>query len=394
MSSLNVPTDVRIANPLSDHRQNSTESFESDEIEKRGVETGGLKRRKSFDSEDEQFADDDDFSLGVAGEDDLAEEEARARAFGEDDREEWGSFQPGKAFVSGDVDEAVLSWCRNACASVWLDTCVMGAILISTVTLSVENPANTLSPEVLNHLVYLDIVLTVGFTCEMFIRIIAMGWWDRTGSGGPPITYDPCYMNDRGNQLDCFVVLTSLINVLIELTGWQLPINMSTLRALRILRVLKALKKIEGIRQILATISHALPHSLNVLGFMAFLFLVSGIIGVQMFRGAFRHSCRYSGADLQAHLDPDKFPLLSNISVEGGGTTVLMDYHPWPQPPAKRAPKYEASMGLGVWVRSISELLTELPACTALAPADVAVAGWLAGWFLAHRIACNEEFVR
>ena len=42
----------------------------------------------------------------------------------------------------------------------------------------------------------------------------------------------------------------------------------------------------------------------------------------------------------------------------------------------------------------VSELLTELPACTALAPADVAVAGWLAGWFLAHRIACNEEFVR
>eukprot|EP01047_Picozoa_sp_COSAG01_P009504 COSAG01_NODE_391_length_17672_cov_4.507369_2_plen_189_part_00 len=126
----------------------------------------------------------------------------------------------------------------------------------------------------------------IGFTVEMFIRIIAMGWWDRTGSGvAPNIMYDPRYMNDPWNQLDFFVVVSSWINVLVDVTGMELPLDMSTLRALRILRVLKAFKNIQGIRQILGTIGQALPYSVNVMAFLVFLFTINGIIGVQMFRG-------------------------------------------------------------------------------------------------------------
>ena len=99
---------------------------------------------------------------------------------------------------------------------------------------------------------------------------------------------------------DFFVVLTSWVNVLVDFTGIVLPFSMSTMRSLRILRVLKAFKKIDGIRQILGTIGQALPHSANVIAFLGFLLTISGIIGVQMFRGLTRNRCEYTAMDLQA----------------------------------------------------------------------------------------------
>ena len=79
---------------------------------------------------------------------------------------------------------------------------------------------------------------------------------------------------------------------------------MSTLRALRILRVLRSLRFFKGIKTILAVVYMALPraHTLcsptlieflrlrcsavayNVVVFLGFLFVVCGIIGVQMVR--------------------------------------------------------------------------------------------------------------
>eukprot|EP01048_Picozoa_sp_COSAG05_P006386 COSAG05_NODE_412_length_10089_cov_13.887287_3_plen_277_part_00 len=167
---------------------------------------------------------------------------------------------------------------------------------------------------------------------------------------------------------DFFVVLTSWVNVLVDFTGIVLPFSMSTMRSLRILRVLKAFKKIDGIRQILGTIGQALPHSANVIAFLGFLLTISGIIGVQMFRGLTRNRCEYTAMDLQAHLDPDKFPLTgvgasnsywtgnawSVVNTTIDGSTMLGDSSPWPQPPVPADPdelQYEYPIGIGVWTR-------------------------------------------
>ena len=119
------------------------------------------------------------------------------------DPEAWGNLKSATALKEGDVDAFVLRWCQNACASNWLDPVVLTAIIMNTVLLALENPANTLSEDTLRFMVIVDLVLTVGFHVEMQIRITAMGWWDRVGSGtAPNITYDPCYMNDDWNKLD------------------------------------------------------------------------------------------------------------------------------------------------------------------------------------------------
>eukprot|EP01043_Picozoa_sp_COSAG02_P015294 COSAG02_NODE_649_length_18914_cov_30.645868_1_plen_1639_part_10 len=265
---------------------------------------------------------------------------------------------------------------------------VLCAILFNTVLLAIESPANILAEETLLMMVAADTVLTVrsrrcgithhlacrvradarvnvvqiGFTVEMYIRIVAMGLWDRN-----PIIDDrlPKYLNDDWNKLDFFVVLSSWLNVLVEVTGLELGVEMKTLRALRILRVLKAFKNINGIRQILGTIGAALPYSLNVMAFLAFLFVVMGIIGIQMFRGLGLNRCEYATFDLQALLNPDKFPLMeASVSVNGSmvagtaawdGNRTYSDgaSHPWPQPPLDVDPSdagYEYPIGIGMWI--------------------------------------------
>ena len=94
------------------------------------------------------------------------------------------------------------------------------------------------------------------FTVEMFIRIIAMGFYTNPKNcRHPPETY----LNDPWNRLDFFVVLSSWLNLFVEFTGVDIGIDVSVLRALRILRILRSLRFFAGIRVILSTIAQAMP---------------------------------------------------------------------------------------------------------------------------------------
>lgn len=171
--------------------------------------------------------------------------------------DDWGNLSLG-GVKTGEVDELIVNWCKNACASFWLDALILFCIVVNTVLLAAAGPATTLTNETLDWMVAADLVLTVIFTAEMVIRIVALGFYDPNGT--EPV---PRYLNDSWNQMDFFVVITSWLNIVVEATGLQLGVDMSSLRALRIMRVLKAFKSIEGIRLILATIAAAIPHTVN-----------------------------------------------------------------------------------------------------------------------------------
>ncbi|MDA8639371.1 ion transporter [bacterium] len=263
----------------------------------------------------------------------------------------WGNLTL-EGITSGLVDEFIVNWCKNACASKWLETGILIAILINTYLLAAAGPATTLSEDKLYWMMVADIVLTIIFTVEMFIRIIALGFWDLKGND--PI---PRYMNDDWNKMDFFVVISSWLNIIVEATGIELGVSMSSLRALRIMRVLKAFKSIEGIRIILATISAAMPHTVNVVFFLIFLFVVSGIIGVQMFRGLTRYRCEYSSFDLMGQLAPDRYPIVggpfewngTNGTISIDAATIFNESAPGPFPRPVDEPTYEYPIGIGVW---------------------------------------------
>lgn len=122
------------------------------------------------------------------------------------------------------------------------------------------------------------------FTLEMFTRIIAMGFYNPKYTEGAPkyksFTDQTLnringasvekYLNSAWNKLDFVVVLSSWVNVLVEATGMNLGVEVSTLRALRILRVLRSLRFFAGIKTILSVIATALPYAANVIAFLVF----------------------------------------------------------------------------------------------------------------------------
>ena len=316
------------------------------------------------------------------GPDDHAfESEPPALSDADVETQEWGALSL-QGIKDGQVDSFIANWCRNACASTWLDTFILACIMFNTALLAGAGPATTLAAETLLIMEVIDIVLTIIFTVEMVVRIIALGFY-QLDSDPDAI---PKYLNDSWNKLDFFVVISSWVNVVVEVTGVDIGLDMKTFRALRILRVLKAFKSIDGIRVILATIGASIPHTANVVAFMIFLFAVMGIIGVQMFRGATRNRCTYGGFDLMQHLAADRFPyaedafgatdpawsaLAASMNVSGWNDTFFMGFagtklnqtRPWPRPPLRLTQmavdaailegielrSYEYPIGIGVW---------------------------------------------
>ena len=239
-----------------------------------------------------------------------------------------------KEFTEGDVDAFIKNWCLNAHNSTWLDTTIIIAILINTVILSHQNPATMLDEDILHAYYLIDVVLTLTFSWEMFVRIIAIGFYNKNWNSNPKFSEGPQkYLNDSWNKLDFAVVISSWLNVLVEATGMKLPIELSTLRALRVLRVLRSLRMFSGIKTILAVVAQAMPYSVNVLAFLGFLFIVCGIIGIQMFRGHTLSRCEYGSFDLQAELATDKYPFVQlDAAINTSWTTVLGTSSPSPKP--------------------------------------------------------------
>jgi hypothetical protein len=101
------------------------------------------------------------------------------------------------------------------------------------------------------------------FTAEMLIKILAYGFVLNRGS----------YLRDVWCQLD-FVVVT---------LAW-LPI-------LRALRPLRALKRMPGMPVLVNWILSVLPKMGNVLMLCGFLFIIFGIIGMELFKGALHYRC-------------------------------------------------------------------------------------------------------
>ena len=76
------------------------------------------------------------------------------------EKEDWGNLEVGNAMLRGDFDAFIFNFCKNACASKWLETGVILAILVNGVTLAIQNPATTWTNETLAILMMFDIVLT------------------------------------------------------------------------------------------------------------------------------------------------------------------------------------------------------------------------------------------
>lgn len=118
------------------------------------------------------------------------------------------------------------------------------------------------------------------FTIEMVTKICAYGF----------ICQREAYLHDAWCQLDFTVVTLAWLPILFPSMG-----NYSVLRAFRALRPLRALKRVPGMPVLVQWILSVLPKMGNVLLLCGFIFLIFGIIGMELFKGSLHYRCALPG---------------------------------------------------------------------------------------------------
>ena len=175
--------------------------------------------------------------------------------------------QPRKFFI--DVAESKL-----------FDPLILLTILANCATMAWESP---LDPEGTSKAAFIAVcewVFLGIFTCEMFVKISAYGF----------ICHREAYLHDAWCQLDFVVVTLAWLPILFPAMG-----NYSVLRAFRALRPLRALKRVPGMPLLVQWILSVLPKMANVLGLSTFVFLVFGIVGMELFKGTLHYRCALPG---------------------------------------------------------------------------------------------------
>ncbi|CAF1490715.1 unnamed protein product [Adineta ricciae] len=175
--------------------------------------------------------------------------------------------------------------CLKLVSSPWFERFTLFVILLNCITLGMYQPcpsnagldsSNTCSANLCFYLRIMDQCIFAYFTFEMFIRIVAMGFIGKDS-----------YLAESWNRLDCFIVITGWIELL--LPGDNL--SLSSIRTVRVLRPLRAINTIPSMRILVMLLLDTLPMLGNVLLLYFFLFAIFGIIAVQLWKGVLRNRC-------------------------------------------------------------------------------------------------------
>ena len=170
----------------------------------------------------------------------------------------------------------------------WFERTIMVAIIISSVLLAMEGPQGSLrslertdadkegTNELEDLLSVIDTCFYGVFLFEFFTKLIAFGFWNTPNA----------YIKDPWNKLDFVVVVFSTVNYL---PGQSKSSLGRIFRLGRCLRPLRMINKFPSLQVIVAAIVDSLGTNTAVLGLSFMLFLIFGILGVNIFGGKFYH---------------------------------------------------------------------------------------------------------
>lgn len=117
-----------------------------------------------------------------------------------------------------------------------------------------------------------DLIFQFFFTCEMVIKIIAFGF----------VMDENSYLTEAWNKLDCFIVISGLIDTFME--GVDIPV-IKILRLLRILRPLRFVSHSSSMKTLIEALMASMGSILNVGVVIVIVFMMFAILGVNLFAG-------------------------------------------------------------------------------------------------------------
>jgi hypothetical protein len=174
-------------------------------------------------------------------------------------------------FFSSDMYIRQISWYLTN-HPLW-DRAVLLLIFMNSVTMAMEHPfVKEEDPEMFSILYAADLVLTTLFALELLLNTISHGVL--------------VFLRDPWNKMDALIVLTSLISVAAH------DVQLSLFKAMRLLRALRPLRVIRRAPELKVAVN-ALFQSIsaisNVAALIMILWLVFGILGMNLWSGKFHH---------------------------------------------------------------------------------------------------------
>ncbi|XP_078264762.1 sodium channel protein type 4 subunit alpha-like [Rhinoraja longicauda] len=151
------------------------------------------------------------------------------------------------------------------------DGSVLFVILLSTMTLTLDDKYLQKDEKVQLALKYLDYFYAFFFNFEMIVKVLGLGLTD--------------YFTNVWTLLDFFLVVIGWLSMLGS--SIQAFKSLRSLRTLRALRPLRAISRWEGMRLVVNALVASIPSISNVMFVCLIFWLIFGIVGVQIFGGTF-----------------------------------------------------------------------------------------------------------
>ena len=156
---------------------------------------------------------------------------------------------------------------------------ILVLIVISTVTLALESPLDNPEGDKLKILSYIDYFMTIAFTIEALIKIIAKGFL---------FAGKKSYFRELWNILDFTIVVAALLGIF---AGDAIEISfLKALRILKILRPLRMIGRIEGLRLAIVTLGSSIPAIVRLQSIVLFFVFLFAVLQTTLLSGRF-YSC-------------------------------------------------------------------------------------------------------
>jgi len=174
------------------------------------------------------------------------------------------------------------NWLREACAGVvrapLFDQVILFFIGLNSITMAIERPSIEDDSTERLALNVMGFIFTGVFVVEAFVKVISWGLFF-----GPH-----AYLNDAWNKLDGFLVTVSIVDLcflLIKADGGEILGILRILRLLRALRPLRVINRAPKLKRVVQTLMDSLGSIGDTIMISSVVYLIFGILSVQLFAG-------------------------------------------------------------------------------------------------------------
>ena len=156
----------------------------------------------------------------------------------------------------------------------YFDDFIYNLIGMNSLLLLINYP--TITDDYTNHTIDMIVNIISGvFIGEAALKIIAKGF----------VIGEDTYLKDSWNILDFLIVISAILNWVLNAYAQAGLSFMRGFRALRALRPLRMISKDEGMKTVVNSLLKAIPNLFNVALIELLTILVFSILGVQLFKG-------------------------------------------------------------------------------------------------------------